>query len=141
MIYSLSHLLDKLIGTSAHVWLIGHASISAHLAWLSLTSWHAGVTSDDIRSVLFVAAVVGEEETLCINDCLYDFSCLFTLFAECLDDDVHHFGDHRWESLEDLVYDTAGQSLKKRIGLLNELQSWVSKLVNLRSDQIYEDIN
>ena len=71
-------------------------------------------------------SIIREEESLRIDNCLNNLPGLFSLLTQSFDNDIHDFWDHRWESLEDLVYDAAGKLLELRIGLLDELEGWVT---------------
>lgn len=85
--------------------------------------------------------VIGEEESLRINNCLNYFPGLFSFLAQSFDNNVHDFWDHCWEPLEDLVHDATSKLLELRVGLLDELESWVTQLIDLGRDQVNEDID
>ena len=141
LINSFSHFLNVRIGASAHVWLVGHAWRSAHVHLFLLPLIRLVLGSNNIRPALFVPSVVCEEETFSIDNSFDNFSGLFSFFAKCFHNDVHHFWDHSWETLEDLVHNATRQLLKLGITLLNQFKCWVSQFVDLWGYQVDEDID
>ena len=74
---------------------------------------------DDVSARGEVVGVIGEQVILFgVNEGLDDDSRLFSLFLENGDDDVHDFGDHRGETLEDLVHNALAHLLKHVVHVL-----------------------
>lgn len=113
MIDSLSHFLHIRILTSWH-WLVRHAWASSKVVRtaLAVAAHTLRISSDNIGPVLLIVVVIGEEETLSVDNSFNYFSGLFSLIAQSFDDDFHHFRNHSGETLENLVDNTACHLLK-----------------------------
>ena len=59
---------------------------------------------------------------------------------ENLADNVHDLWTESWTSHENTLNDRGSKSLELGVAVLNEICSWFSKLVKLRSDQILQHI-
>lgn len=84
------------------------------LTWMLLI-WIAHILlalRHDISSVIFVILVIGEQVCLRVNYRLNYHSSLFSFNVQHFYYDVHDFRDHRWESLEDLIYNAVSNELK-----------------------------
>jgi hypothetical protein len=64
-----------------------------------------------------------------------------SLLGNALDDHVHHFRNQSWETLENLVDNGARDLFQLLVGILNKFKSWISELLELRVDQVDEDID
>lgn len=115
---------------------------STWATWPSLTMWilsHLSLLS--IFLLLEVIIISKMIINLGINNSFNDFSSVISLFLENFGDDVHYFTNHGWESLENLLDDTGSNLLQHTVGVLDEFESWLLQLLELRADEIDEDID
>jgi hypothetical protein len=121
-----SNFLDKQVSTlivrsvSVDVlWLLYLALIIQLLTSIVLVLRLLLLLRDNVSARGEVVGVIGEQIILfSVNEGLDDLSRLFSLFLKHGDDDVHDFGDHRGETLEDLVHNTLAHLLKHVVDVL-----------------------
>lgn len=110
---SLSHFGHKHISTSLlwYLWLLLLLLVLTKLilACTSWASWPAWLSTsifswNNISPVILIVLIISEEIILLrINDSLYNFSCMISLLAQALNNDIHDLGDHSREPLKDLI--------------------------------------
>ena len=66
---------------------------------------------------------------------------MVSLRLQHLADDVHDFGLERWEPHKDAVNDARGEHLELRVNILDELDCWLAKLLQLRLDEEVEHVD
>jgi len=66
---------------------------------------------------------------------------MVSLLANGFHNDIHNLRTEVWESLEDLVHNTSCDLLKLLVSVLNQFESWISKSLKLRIDEVNEHIN
>jgi hypothetical protein len=109
-------------------------------AWL--TTWPVISFNNDGLLVLLVVKIVGEQIVLFgVNDSLDDLSGVVSLLRDTLDDHIHNLRYEGWEPLEDLLNYGTGNLLELLVGVLDQLEGWVSQLLKLRVDKVNEHIN
>jgi hypothetical protein len=97
---------------------------------------------DDVSARGEVVGVIGEQIILFgVNEGLDYDSRLLSLFLKHVNDDVHDFGDHGGETLEDLVYDALAHLLQHVVHILEKIKSGLSKFLELRLDQVNKNID
>lgn len=144
-----SNFLDKQVSTlivrnvSVNVlWLLDLALIIQLLTSIVLVLRLLLLLRDNVCARGEVVGVIGEQVILfSINEGLDNDSCLFSLFLEHVHDDVHDFGDHRGETLEDLVHNALAHLLEHVVHVLQQIESWLSKFLELRLDQVNKYID
>jgi len=75
-----------------------------------------------------------------INYSFNNFSGIISFLLEYFSDNIHNFTNHGWESLENFLDDTTCDLLKHTVCVLDELESWLFKLLELWTNEINENI-
>jgi hypothetical protein len=100
------------------------------------------ILHQDSGPVVLVVQVVSEQIVLLrVDDGLDDLSGLVTLRMQDTRDNVHDLALHTREAVEDTRNDRTGNTVQRDIGVLNQLKGWVSQLLELRVDQVDEDVD
>ena len=106
------------------------------LLWLVVSVW------DDRSAILLIISIVHKDVVLfCINDCFDQVSGVVSFSLENGLDDIHDLWSKTWESEEDFVDEASSKDLKLRVHILDQVEGWLSELVELRGDQVVEDID